>query len=261
MTFEPKLLSDEDLSEVARFHEEYGFPSRGARLLSHAHAQAAIIADLSRQLDECHQRGAALVAERDALAAQIAAERENHNAWLEAHNEDWAEQIQSIRYERKQSMAVVAALEDEVNRASDAVSARDRGGQHVPYLGDFANATPSVLSALRRWARDLRETGSETSVSISDWANATFGEIDSNMSVFNRAWKEWNELSGKLHDSDDHPGTPEEIADVAIVLARIMTRFGTDLQVEIDKKMRINRARKWKLTGDGHGQHVEEEGK
>ena len=33
---------------------------------------------------------------------------------------------------------------------------RGKGGQHVPYCGDFANMTPSSVSQMRRWARDLR---------------------------------------------------------------------------------------------------------
>lgn len=30
------------------------------------------------------------------------------------------------------------------------------GGQHVSYHGDFASMTPSGVSQMRRWARDLR---------------------------------------------------------------------------------------------------------
>lgn len=34
---------------------------------------------------------------------------------------------------------------------------RGKGGQHVPYHGDFAQLPPSAVSQMRRWARDLRE--------------------------------------------------------------------------------------------------------
>lgn len=33
---------------------------------------------------------------------------------------------------------------------------RGKGGQHVPYMGDFASMPPSAASQMRRWARDLR---------------------------------------------------------------------------------------------------------
>lgn len=99
----------------------------------------------------------------------------------------------------------------------------------------------------------------ETSASIAQWANETFGPVDSNLSIWRRAAKEFGELHDKLVANDADPGAPEECADVAIVLARILVAHGKDLQAEVDRKMRINRARIWRLTGDGHGQHVEPE--
>lgn len=99
--------------------------------------------------------------------------------------------------------------------------------------------------------------GSESTATIAAWANATFG-ASSNMSTFLRAQKEWVELKRKLEANDGDPDAVTEIADVVIVLQRIAAAHGKDLYVEIDRKMAINRARKWELTGDGHGQHVEE---
>lgn len=39
-------------------------------------------------------------------------------------------------------------------------------------------------------------------------------------------------------------------------LAGIVERLGSNLQAEIDRKMAINRKRKWVLRGDGTGQHA-----
>lgn len=100
--------------------------------------------------------------------------------------------------------------------------------------------------------------GTESTATIATWANATFGASPSNMSTFERARKEWTELERKLEANDADPEAVTEIADVVIVLQRIAAAHGKDLYAEIDRKMAINRARKWELTGDGHGQHVEE---
>jgi hypothetical protein len=46
------------------------------------------------------------------------------------------------------------------------------------------------------------------------------------------------------------------VADIVIVLCRLMTRTGRNLGEEVARKMAINRARQWNLTADGHGYHV-----
>lgn len=102
--------------------------------------------------------------------------------------------------------------------------------------------------------------GRETSASIAAWALSTFGSVRSNLSTVDRAQQEMNELRDLLVSDDGAQKAVEEVADVAIVLSRIVAAHGKDLQAEIDRKMIKNRARKWKLTGDGHGQHVEEQG-
>ena len=53
---------------------------------------------------------------------------------------------------------------------------------------------------------------------------------------------------------------PAEAADVAIVLYGVAHIKGFDLQAEIDRKMAINRARRWKANGDGTGYHVKNGG-
>lgn len=51
----------------------------------------------------------------------------------------------------------------------------------------------------------------------------------------------------------------EEIADSEIVNKHAAYVLKVDLQTYIDRKMEINRRRKWKSNGDGTGQHVDED--
>lgn len=62
----------------------------------------------------------------------------------------------------------------------------------------------------------------------------------------------------------DRPGQlqPDKIAaeaaDVLIVLYGVAGMRGFDLHAEVDRKMAVNRARKWAARGDGTGYHVKE---
>lgn len=51
---------------------------------------------------------------------------------------------------------------------------------------------------------------------------------------------------------------PSEAADVLIVLSGVAHMLKFDLQAEVDKKMVVNRARRWKANGDGTGYHIKE---
>jgi MazG-like family len=104
-------------------------------------------------------------------------------------------------------------------------------------------------------------TRAETQVSISQWAEATFGPSGSNARAVARANREMSELLEHVTADDRHPGAAEEVADIVIVLYRIATRLGVDLHPLIDAKMAKNRARTWRLDGTGHGYHVEESGR
>jgi NTP pyrophosphatase (non-canonical NTP hydrolase) len=96
----------------------------------------------------------------------------------------------------------------------------------------------------------------ETQQTISAWALTTFGEVVSNVSAATRANKEMAELLMALAIDDRHPEAGEEIADIVIILFRLAERLGIDLFAEIDRKMSINRQRRWQLDGAGHGYHV-----
>lgn len=98
----------------------------------------------------------------------------------------------------------------------------------------------------------------ETQQSISNWAVDTFGDTGTNASCATRANKEMSELVMALANDDRDPKAGAECADVLICLYRVAERLGVDLHAEVDRKMAINRARKWSLDGHGHGYHVEE---
>jgi NTP pyrophosphatase (non-canonical NTP hydrolase) len=68
-------------------------------------------------------------------------------------------------------------------------------------------------------------------------------------------------LLGGLLDVSDSPDldkVPEEMADCEIVLRVLAQRRGVDLQAEVDRKMAVNRSRRWAVDGDGTGYHVKE---
>lgn len=101
------------------------------------------------------------------------------------------------------------------------------------------------------WEGNVRESQE----SISQWIEETFGPVGSNARVAARANEEMAELLRTVTIQDDHPEIAEELADLVIVLYRLATRVGADLHSEIDRKMGVNRARKWVTDGSGCGYH------
>ena len=92
--------------------------------------------------------------------------------------------------------------------------------------------------------------------SISEWAEATFGPVGSNLSVATRANKEMAELLQALSSDDRNPEAIEEMADVVMCLCRLADRMGIDLESEVKKKLAINKQREWRLDGNGHGYNL-----
>lgn len=95
----------------------------------------------------------------------------------------------------------------------------------------------------------------ETSQTIREWGDATFGEARDLTALVARARGELDELEQALRDSD-HAEAGREAADVVILLHRLVALAGMDLTEQVDAKMQVNRARKWKAAGDGTGGHV-----
>lgn len=110
-------------------------------------------------------------------------------------------------------------------------------------------------TALSLAAPDTR-SDHETQATITRWAKDTFGEPLSLLQIWERMMDEMMELRRAMVE-----GRPEKIAeecaDTYIVLCQIPERLGYNLQDAVDRKMKINRGRKWKTNGDGTGQHIE----
>jgi len=97
----------------------------------------------------------------------------------------------------------------------------------------------------------------ETQASIVKWADETFGKA-TRSAAFERLEDEFDEL--KLDAEDMEWSLAKgECADVLITLYRLASALDIDLHAEVDAKMAINRARKWRSNGDGTGQHVRED--
>lgn len=133
------------------------------------------------------------------------------------------------------------SLRDDLDVA-DVVGAELAAGLH-----EQAARYDAAIEALTRRVAEL--TAHETSASIATWADATFGPVESNMSIWKRADTEFQELRLKLTEDDTHPRAAEEAADVCIVLDRTVHRLGCDMAQERQRKMATNRGRRWKLTG------------
>lgn len=96
----------------------------------------------------------------------------------------------------------------------------------------------------------------ETVESVSKWAEETFGPSTPEATL-KRAMEEIDELiewrRWALRAARHNPiELAEEAADVCITLYRYIHLVDPDA---IEKKMKVNRARKWKITGEGVGQH------
>lgn len=91
----------------------------------------------------------------------------------------------------------------------------------------------------------------ETWQSISDWCDETFGPA-SPLRMAARANEEMAELIDKASRAETYnEDVLIEAADVVICLARFPGIWDA-----VERKMAINRARTWRLTGEGTGYHI-----
>lgn len=101
----------------------------------------------------------------------------------------------------------------------------------------------------------------ETQKTISEWATTTFGYPKLPQIIIDRLCVEVIELRNIDYskDVDSFDKVSDECADILIVLYQIANIFGFNIHACVDHKMQINRDRKWKIVGDGTGQHIKEE--
>lgn len=150
----------------------------------------------------------------------------------------------------------------EAQRRQDAMGTPKPGDLRINAKGEF-----------EAWVNSLGWIpANETQYSITMWAENTFGQLRNMSDVAIRANLEMGELlraaqaldnyvrggndGSKLDELKAH--VAEEGADVIITLMRMFTTLNVDYKHEINKKMMVNRKRKWAVGPDGTGQHVRE---
>jgi len=98
----------------------------------------------------------------------------------------------------------------------------------------------------------------ETQYTIRRWQLNTFGPTTNYMRTATRMNEEVAELLTAISLKDINK-IGNEIADIFIVLCGVASEHCFDIAAEeVDKKMKINRERKWNITDEGHGYHVKE---
>ncbi len=95
----------------------------------------------------------------------------------------------------------------------------------------------------------------ETSQTIRAWGDAIFGAPQDLTALVRRARVEMDELEQAIREGD-MAEAGREAADVVILLHRLSGILGMELSEQVDAKMMVNRARKWKSAGDGTGGHI-----
>ncbi len=98
----------------------------------------------------------------------------------------------------------------------------------------------------------------ETQRTISEWGFKTFGYPKDAIVIVKRMLKEVKELEEVIKNDATYDMIADECADIHIVMCQVFATMGYNFQSCVDHKMQINRARKWKIAGDGTGQHVKE---
>ena len=104
----------------------------------------------------------------------------------------------------------------------------------------------AIVAALAARPAAPEAQGAETLETIAQWCEDTFGPIQP-ARIVSRAAEEMEELKAE-------PARVEEAADVVICLARYPGLWET-----VERKMKVNRKRRWRLMGDGTGYHIKDE--
>lgn len=110
---------------------------------------------------------------------------------------------------------------------------------------------PTPLAVLRRMCDEVLE-GMELCVVSNQATNTMF-------KAFRMGLEHLDKYELKNSNVDVTEAIAEELADANIVGYHAASILGVVLFDEIDRKMDINRRRRWKSNGDGTGQHVDED--
>lgn len=92
----------------------------------------------------------------------------------------------------------------------------------------------------------------ENQATITAWVRETFGKVSSIARAKERTEEEFAEFRRAAYPAD----IAAEAADVVICLFAVCESIGHSLMEEVNRKMVINRSRKWESRGDGTGYHV-----
>lgn len=95
----------------------------------------------------------------------------------------------------------------------------------------------------------------EDQKSITAWGEETFGPATGPDVLVIRAQQEMEELLEAVR-AGDHAEAALETADVFILLYRVATLCGFEVNEAVARKMAINRGRRWVRKGDGTGSHI-----
>lgn len=94
---------------------------------------------------------------------------------------------------------------------------------------------------------------------IQTWAKETFGRPKADgIGVFLKVRDEIDELEEELALPIDTDKVGIEIADIIITLCHLSSTWDLDIEALLNRKMEINRSRKWAVNELGSGQHIEE---
>jgi len=190
---------------------------------------------LLERLKDCRKRVGDMCAERRGPRMSIPVEYRDDDFYICVTVEDAKDRI--------------AHLERMITEADNARKhAQEVGSKLVEEVRALKRLNEIERVSVMTMARFMRRN--ETVESVTEWANETFGEATIEAQL-KRAEKEIRELL----DATDPAKIAEEAADVCICLFRII---GTLNPEAINLKMEQNRARTWKLDGNGCAQHVKE---
>jgi len=114
-------------------------------------------------------------------------------------------------------------------------------------------AVSALQQRVAQLESEVRQGAGETVQTVTTWANETFGQATI-LAMIKRSRDEFNELLDLIGGCTPDK-IAEEAADVCICLYRVI---GTLDPEAINKKMKKNRARQWKVDGQGCAQHVGE---